>query len=115
MAGNEEADRRAELEAEMGGRMHMPDTATPVGIKQAYPVHLKWSRQAKGIDVMVTDKGPQRQWVREIGKTDDPRCVCNEWTAEPPIWCRCRLAARVMRGRLAAWQGPLERAPRTVT
>jgi len=33
VAGNEEADRRAEMEVEMGGRMHQPDITTPAGVK----------------------------------------------------------------------------------
>jgi len=28
------------------------------------------------------DKGPQRQWLWEIGKTDEPACVCGGWTAQ---------------------------------
>jgi len=31
---------------------------------------------------MVTDKGPQRQWLWEIGKSEDSCCVCDGWTAQ---------------------------------
>jgi len=31
---------------------------------------------------MVTDKGPQRQWLWEIGEVEDQRCVCDGWTAQ---------------------------------
>ena len=84
--GNEEADKRANLEVEMGRRMHQPDIATPAGIKRAYhihpkaPAHLRWSTRAiKGLAYMDTDKRPQRQWVKEMGKTEVPWCVCDGW------------------------------------
>jgi len=31
---------------------------------------------------MVTDKGPQQQWLWEIGKTEEQWCVCDGWTAQ---------------------------------
>ena len=31
---------------------------------------------------MVTDKGPQRQWLWEIGKSEERSCVCDGWTAQ---------------------------------
>jgi len=76
--GNEAADARAKKEVAMGERMHWPDKATLAGIRQAYPLHtkapphLRWSTQAiRGLTYLETDRGPQRQWMREIGKTDD--------------------------------------------
>jgi len=36
--GNEALDRRAKMEVRMGKRMHLPDIATPVGIRQAFPL-----------------------------------------------------------------------------
>jgi len=55
-------------------------------IKQAYPLHpkapahIKWATRAiKDLVYMVTDKGPQQQWLKEIGKTDEPWCVCDGW------------------------------------
>jgi len=82
--GNERADRRAKEEVEMGWRMGRPDIVTPAGIKQDYPIHpkapqhMEWSvRAIKGLVYMVTDKGSQRQWLKEIGKTEEPWCVCD--------------------------------------
>jgi len=87
--GNEQADSRAKREVWMGERMHWPDIATPAGIRQTYPLHgkapehLSWPRQAlQGLTYLETDKGPQRQWMREIGKTEDASCVCNGWTPQ---------------------------------
>jgi len=31
---------------------------------------------------MITDKGPQAYWLREIGKVDDGSCVCDGWTQQ---------------------------------
>jgi len=87
--GNEKADMRAKEEVEIGHRMQRPMVATPAGIKQQFPIypkapeHLKWRTKAvKGLAYMVTDKGPQRQWRWEIGKCEEPRCVCDGWTAQ---------------------------------
>jgi len=47
------------------------------------PAHLKWSREAvRGLTYVVTDKGPQWQWLKEMGKTEDPSCVCDGWTPQ---------------------------------
>jgi len=89
VAGNEEADRTARREAEIGQRMQKTTIATPAGIKQGFPVypkapiHMGWSPRAiKGLVYMVTDKGPQRQWLWEIGKSEEQWCVCDGWTAQ---------------------------------
>ena len=81
--GNGEADARAKKEVWMGQRMLKPDIVTPAGIRQAYPIHpkapahLQWSRMAlRGLTYMHTDKGPQAQWLKEIGKIEDASCVC---------------------------------------
>ena len=70
----------------MGWGMNRPDVATPAGVKQAHPLHpkapkhIRWSTKAmKWLVYMVTDKGPQRQWLWEIGKTDEPQCMCDGW------------------------------------
>jgi len=67
----------------------MPDKITPAGIRQAFklhskaPAHLGWSRWAiRGLAYMITDKGPQAQWMRTIGKTEDASCVCDGWTPQ---------------------------------
>jgi len=39
----------------------------PDGIKRVY---------------MVTDKGPQQQWLWEIGKSGEQWCVCDGWTPQ---------------------------------
>jgi len=64
-------------------------TVTPAGIRQAFPLHdqapshLKWNRVAlRGLTYLVTDKGPQRQWLKEMGKVGDPSCVCDGWTPQ---------------------------------
>jgi len=31
---------------------------------------------------MVTENGPQRQWLKEIGKTEEPLCVYDGWTPQ---------------------------------
>jgi len=33
----------------------------------------------RGLAYIVTDKGPQWQWLKEVGKTEDPSCVCGGW------------------------------------
>jgi len=33
----------------------------------------------KGLVYMVKDKGPQRQWLWEIGISDEQFCVCDRW------------------------------------
>jgi len=30
---------------------------------------------------LVADKG-QRQWLKEISKTEDPSCICGGWTPQ---------------------------------
>ena len=87
--GNEKADRRAKEEVWMGERMHKPDIVTPAGIRQKYrlhgptPGHLKWSGMAiRGLTYMVTDKGPQAYWMKEIGKAEEGSCVCDRWTQQ---------------------------------
>jgi len=87
--GNEKADNEAKKAVRKGRRMHKPDIVTPAGIRQAFPLHpppprqLRWPRIAmRGWTYLVTDKGPQRQWLWEMGKTGDPTCVCDGWTAQ---------------------------------
>ena len=33
----------------------------------------------RGITYVVTDKGPQRQWLKEMGNVEDPSCICDGW------------------------------------
>jgi len=87
--GNEEADKRAKLEVDMGHRLQKLEIATPAGIKTEFPIypkaprHIGWKAKAlKGLVHMVTDKGPQQQWLWEIGKAENPACVCDGWTPQ---------------------------------
>jgi len=87
--GNEEADRMARRAVDMGVRLMEKEIATPAGIKQQFPIypkapaHIGWSRTAgRGLVYMITDKGPQRQWMWEIGKEERQQCVCDGWTAQ---------------------------------
>jgi len=87
--GNEAADERAKKGVKEGKRMHKPDIATPAGIRQAFrihgsaPQHLGWSNIAvRGLAYMVTDKGPQAGWLKEIGKVEDGSCPCDGWTVQ---------------------------------
>jgi len=86
---NEAAGSRAKEKVWRGERMHWPDIVTPPGIRQAFPLHsrapdhLKWSIVAlRGLTYLVTDKGPQRQWLKEMGKVEDPSCICDGWTPQ---------------------------------
>jgi len=87
--GNEEADRRAKAEVIAGERRSAAGIATPWGIKQEFPLyprapaHISWTAAARrGLVYMVTDKGPQHQWLWEIGKVDTQWCVCDGWTPQ---------------------------------
>jgi len=87
--GNEKADMMARRTVDMGWRLHEKDIATPAGIRQEFPIyprapkHISWSRMAvRGLTYMITDKGQQRQWLWEIGKSESPKCVCDGWTAQ---------------------------------
>jgi len=82
VAGNEMADKTARKAVKMGRRTQGRAIATPLGIKQEFPIypkapaHMKWSPMAvRGLVYMVTDKGPQRQWLWEIGKAEERWCV----------------------------------------
>jgi len=92
IVGNEEADRMARRTVDMGWRLNKKDIATPAGIRQEFPIypkaprHMKWSRTAvKGLVHMITDKGPQQQWLWEIGKSENSQCVCDGWTAQNAV------------------------------
>ena len=92
IVGNEEADRMARRTVDMGWRLNKKDIATPAGIRQEFPIypkaprHMEWSRAAvKGLVYMITDKGPQQQWLWEIGKSENPQCVCDGWTAQNAV------------------------------
>ena len=75
---------------DMGYRLQKTVLATPAGIKSEFPIypkapkHIGWKvRAVKGLVHMVTDKGPQQQWLWEIGKVENPACVCDDgWTPQ---------------------------------
>lgn len=76
----------------LGARLHWPDIVTPAGIRQAYQTHRKpppymsWSAKAiRGLTYIVTDRGPQRQWLKEIGKAEEAWCVCDGWTPQNAV------------------------------
>ena len=90
--GNEAADRMARRTVDMGLRGQETEIAMPAGIKQRFriypkaPAHINWAPAAlKGLVYMVTDKGPQQQWLWEIGKSEKPCCVCDGWTAQNAV------------------------------
>jgi len=87
--GNEEADKRARAEVTAGEWRSAAGIATPWSIKQEFPIypkapaHISWTAGAlRGLTYMVTDKGPQQQWLWEIGKADTQWCVCDGWTPQ---------------------------------
>ena len=80
--GNEKADERAKewvMRVQWGSE---PSTATPAGIRQAYPLfrrepHMKWNRtELKGLTYLHTDRGPMKAWLHKIGKAENPFCIC---------------------------------------
>jgi len=81
--GNEEADEMAGRTARRGQWRQEISVVTPAGIKQEFPIYprapdVNWTARAvRGLVYMITDKGPQRQWLWEIGK-----CGCDGWTPQ---------------------------------
>jgi len=93
----------------MGWRLQKTEIATPAGIKQEHPLHPKapahrrWSPRAiKGLGYIVTDKGPQQQWLYEIRKTRALVCERRLGTA------KCGASAAVFLGM--GWDREMERA-----
>ena len=85
--GNEEAGRAAKLRGAYGGRVTGPgraDRVTPAGIRQEFPIHtkpkhLQWSRKAlRELVYVTTDRGPQKRWLKIIGRSEDDLCGCGE-------------------------------------
>jgi len=81
--GNEEADAMARMEVELGWRLLRTVIKQEFPIYPKAPAHQRWSPRAlKGLVYMVTDKSPQQQWLYEIGKSEEPWCVCDSWTPQ---------------------------------
>ena len=84
VAGNEKADRRANLRAYGGRVMGLADIMTPAGIRHDFPIHskpkhLKWSRKAvRGLTYITTDRGPLKRWLKFIGRSQEDKCSCGE-------------------------------------
>ena len=84
--GNERADRKAKATVERGGTA----VATPAGgyttrvpnIPEGSGTFEVVSGSVRGLVYMITDKGPQRQWLWEIGKSEEQWCVCDRWTPQ---------------------------------
>jgi len=112
IAGNEAADARAKKEVWMGTRILKPDIRTLADIRQAFPLHSKapkhmgWSMMAlRGLAYLVTDKGPQRQRLKEMGKTEDLSCMCDGWTPQNAAHLsRCPWVGMMEGGDPGRWQ-----------
>ena len=82
--GNEEADMRAGKEVYMGWRLQKNVIATPAGTRQEFPsypkapAHLKWPPRAALVKGLVYQGPP----ATEIGKPEEPWCVCDNWTPQ---------------------------------
>jgi len=66
-------------------RACVPDIVTPAAGRHltGVPATLKsTSAPVRGLTYLATDKAPQRQWMMEMGETDDPSCVCDGWTPQ---------------------------------
>ena len=80
--GNEEADYKARETAWVGSMMHKPDTPTPAGIRQAFPLYhtqkcKKWkNHEVKGLTYVYTHRGPQYEWKHRIGQANSTACPC---------------------------------------
>jgi len=89
--GNEKADERAKYESFLGELTHSPQEGTEEGLRaQGKAVRraarheagygqrrVNWDRHALSAYTRLrTDKGPQKKWLRHIGKADSPDCAC---------------------------------------
>jgi len=89
--GNEQTDAKAREGRYWGGGWGARTSQRRWGLDKLIrfapnfkaPLHMRWpSRAVKGLVYMVTGKGTQRQWLMEIGKTDEPWCICDGWTPQ---------------------------------
>jgi len=94
--GNELADKRAEHESFLGDISGATQIATEEGVRANSRATRKSARREAGFGEhrsewnchslsactwTRTEKGPQKQWLHHISKTDTPRCSCPD---EPP-------------------------------
>jgi len=83
--GNEEANYRGTMTVLTGRFLHRRNITTPAGIKQAHRLYQpstpvkNWNRQAlRGLTYIVTDRGPFKHWLHQIGRAEDGNCRCGE-------------------------------------
>jgi len=91
LEGNTIADKLAELHSHLGTTALHPRTATHEGIRAASRAIRRDSRTQPGFGVRRTDyhrhalsaytwyrteRGPQKAWLHQIRKIDDPSCPC---------------------------------------
>jgi len=50
--------------------------------EQLADLYARPPRVLKGLVYLMTDKGPQQQWLYEIGKSNEPWCACDGWTPQ---------------------------------
>jgi len=81
--GNEKVDERSKEKVEMGWRIHVPDAATPTGIRQAYPMHPKAPAHMRGprrrLEAGLYGDGQRTTASVAIGDWES-WCVCDIWT-----------------------------------
>ena len=103
--GNERADKRAKDTVRRGQWRSEPSLATPAGIRQEYPLyhrspHLKWDRrELRGLTYLHTDRGPQRAWLHQIGRAEDPFCECGKIQNAAHL-----LASGCVAGKVRTWE-----------
>ena len=93
--GNEYADYKAREAAYLGSLTNQHQTCTPAGIRQQFYTNRltkqvkMWNRNAlRGLTYVVTDKGPQKDWLHRMGVTEDYTCSCQEKLRQNSARCK---------------------------
>ena len=102
---NEAADRAADWQSHLGPVAGLPTATTHEGLRAYHKAIRKeyraqpslglgrrvlWSRKALlAYTWMRANRGPQRQWLHRIRKTDSPLCPCGETQSGDHITFRC--------------------------
>ena len=83
--GNEYADYKAKETGSIGRLLNQRQIATPAGIRALFHSNriseqVKiWDRNAiRSLTYLVTDRGPQKNWLYRIGRVEEDRCKCGE-------------------------------------